>query len=33
MPIVTVSMYTGRTQRDKDKLAGATTEDVPNIIQ
>jgi 4-oxalocrotonate tautomerase len=33
MPIVTVSMYTGRTQRDKDKLAEATTEDVPNIIQ
>jgi phenylpyruvate tautomerase PptA (4-oxalocrotonate tautomerase family) len=25
MPIVTVSMYTGRTQRDKDRLAEAIT--------
>jgi 4-oxalocrotonate tautomerase len=31
MPIVTVSMYTGRTQRDKDRLAEAITEDVVNI--
>ena len=33
MPIVTVSMYTGRTQRDKDRLAEAITEDVVNILQ
>ena len=32
MPIVTVSMYTGRTQRDKDRLAEAITEDVVNIL-
>jgi 4-oxalocrotonate tautomerase len=33
MPIVTVSMYTGRTQRDKDRLAEAITEDVVNILK
>jgi 4-oxalocrotonate tautomerase len=33
MPIVTVSMYTGRIQMDKDKLAEATTEDVVNILK
>jgi 4-oxalocrotonate tautomerase len=33
MPIVTVSMYAGRTQRDKDKLAEAITEDVVNILK
>ena len=33
MPIVTVSMYTGRTQRDKDKLAEAITEEVVNILK
>jgi 4-oxalocrotonate tautomerase len=33
MPIVTVSMYTGRTQRDKDKLAEAITEDIVNILR
>ena len=27
MPIVTVSMYTGRTQRDKDRLGEVITED------
>jgi 4-oxalocrotonate tautomerase len=32
MPIVTVSMYTGRTQRDKDRLAEAITGDV-NILK
>jgi phenylpyruvate tautomerase PptA (4-oxalocrotonate tautomerase family) len=26
-------MYTGRTQRDKDKLAEAITEDVVNILK
>jgi 4-oxalocrotonate tautomerase len=33
MPIVTVSMYTGRTQRDKDRLAEAITENVVNILK
>jgi 4-oxalocrotonate tautomerase len=33
MPIITVSMYTGRTQRDKDRLAEAITEDVVNILK
>jgi 4-oxalocrotonate tautomerase len=33
MPIVTVSMYAGRTQRDKDKLAEAIKEDVVNILK
>jgi 4-oxalocrotonate tautomerase len=33
MPIVTVSMYTGRTQRDKDRLAEAITEDVMNTLK
>jgi 4-oxalocrotonate tautomerase len=32
MPIVTVSMYSGRTQRDKDRLAEAITEDAVNIL-
>jgi 4-oxalocrotonate tautomerase len=32
MPIVTVSMYTGRSQRDKDRLAEAITGDV-NILK
>ena len=33
MPIITVSMYTGRTQRDKDRLAEAITEDAVNILK
>jgi 4-oxalocrotonate tautomerase len=32
MPIVTVSMYSGRTQREKDRLAEAITEDISNIL-
>ena len=32
MPIVTVSMYSGRTQREKDRLAEAMTEDVAKIL-
>ena len=32
MPIVTVSMYSGRTQREKDRLAEAITEDVVKIL-
>jgi 4-oxalocrotonate tautomerase len=33
MPIVTVSMYTGRTQRDNDRLAEAITEDVVHTLK
>jgi 4-oxalocrotonate tautomerase len=33
MPVITVAMYSGRTQRDKDRLAEAITEDVVNILQ
>ena len=33
MPIITVSMYTGRTQRDKDKFVEAITEDLVNILK
>jgi 4-oxalocrotonate tautomerase len=33
MPIVTVAMYRGRTQREKDRLAEAMTEDISNILK
>jgi 4-oxalocrotonate tautomerase len=33
MPIITVAMYSGRTQRDKDRLAEAITEVVVNILK
>ena len=33
MPIITVEMYSGRTQRDRDRLAEAITEDVVNILK
>ena len=32
MPIVTVSMYSGRTQREKDRLSEAMTEDIAMIL-
>ena len=32
MPIVSVQMYSGRTQREKDRLAEAITEDVVKIL-
>ena len=32
MPIITISTYNGRTQREKDKLAEAITEDVVKIL-
>jgi 4-oxalocrotonate tautomerase len=32
MPIITVSMYSGKTQKEKDRLAGAITEDTVNIL-
>jgi 4-oxalocrotonate tautomerase len=31
MPIVTVAMYSGRTQTEKDRLAEAITDDVVRI--
>lgn len=33
MPIVTVAMYSGKTQTEKDRLAEAITEDVVRILQ
>ena len=33
MPIITIAMYSGRTQRDKDRLAEAITEDIVNILK
>lgn len=33
MPIITVAMYSGRSQRDKDRLAEAITENVVNILK
>jgi 4-oxalocrotonate tautomerase len=33
MPIVTVSMYSGKSQREKDRLAEAITENVVNILK
>jgi 4-oxalocrotonate tautomerase len=32
MPIVTVSMYSGKTQKEKDRLAEAITEDLVKIL-
>ena len=32
MPIVSVQMYSGRTQREKHRLAEAITEDVVKIL-
>ena len=33
MPILSVALYSGRTQRDKDRLAEAITEDAVNILK
>ena len=33
MPIVTVAMYSGKTQIEKDRLAEAITEDVVRILK
>jgi 4-oxalocrotonate tautomerase len=33
MPIVTISMYSGRTQREKDRLAEAITADIVDILK
>jgi len=32
MPIVSVQMYSGKSQREKDRLAEAITEDVVRIL-
>ncbi len=32
MPIINVEMYSGRNQREKDRLAEAITEDVVKIL-
>ena len=32
MPIVSLQMYIGRSQREKDRLAEAITEDVVKIL-
>ena len=33
MPIITVSLFSGRTQRDKDRLAESITESVCKILR
>jgi Tautomerase enzyme len=33
MPIVSVSMYSGRTQTEKDRLAEAITDDVVKLLK
>lgn len=33
MPIVTIAMFSGRTQTEKDRLAEAITEDVVRILK
>jgi 4-oxalocrotonate tautomerase len=32
MPIITISTYSGRTQREKDRLAEAITNDIIKIF-
>ena len=32
MPIITISTFSGRTQREKDRLAEAITDDVVKIF-
>jgi len=33
MPIITVALYSGRTQREKDRLAEAITDNVVDILK
>ena len=33
MPIITVSLFSGRTQREKDRLAESMTESVCKILE
>ena len=32
MPIITIALYSGRSQREKDRLAEAITEDIVKIL-
>jgi 4-oxalocrotonate tautomerase len=32
MPIITIALYSGRSQREKDRLAEAITEDTVKIL-
>jgi 4-oxalocrotonate tautomerase len=32
MPIITIALYNGRSQREKDRLAEAITEDTVKIL-
>ncbi len=33
MPIVTIALYTGRTQAEKDRLAEAITDDIVKVLK
>ena len=33
MPIVTIALYSGRTQTEKDRLAEAITEDIVRLLK
>ena len=33
MPIISIQMYSGKTQREKDRLAEAITEDVVKLLK
>jgi 4-oxalocrotonate tautomerase len=33
MPLISVQMYSGKSQREKDRLAEATTEDEVKILK
>ena len=33
MPVITVALYSGRTQREKDRLAAAITDNVVDILK
>ncbi|MFL6319825.1 MAG: 4-oxalocrotonate tautomerase family protein [Nitrososphaeraceae archaeon] len=33
MPVITVALYSGRTQREKDRLAEAITDNVVDILK
>lgn len=33
MPIITIAMYSGRTQTEKDRLAEIITEDVAKVLK
>jgi 4-oxalocrotonate tautomerase len=33
MPIITIALFSGRSQREKDRLAEAITNDVVNVLK